>query len=199
VLGGAALDRIDDDLLGAAGRRLAGLGLEPFDQVCGVTPGVPLELRQQQLAGLFGAEPGDPLQLSLPLGHQLLGAGEVRHRGFFDGRNLPLAGADLLVEPLGAREPVGQGAGPVGERLLEGENLLTAVTEMALRVGGDLLRLLARVHDRFFAEPFRVALGLLHQGLRAGLGLLQQALDVGMGVERRLLLFVGAGLHGFRA
>jgi hypothetical protein len=199
VLRGAALDRIDDDLLGADGGGLARFGLEPLHQVGGIPPHVSLELLQQHLAGLFGAEPGDPLQLSLPLGHQLLGArGVGRGRGFAAG-DLALPRAEVLFEPIGGGEPVGQRAGLVGERLLERQDLLTPVPQLVLRLGGDLLRLFTRLDDGFLAKALGVAFRLLQHGLRADLRLFEQALDIGPGVERGLLLRIGAGLGGFRA
>ena len=80
VLGGAALDGVGDDLLGADGGGLARLGLEPLDEVGGVAARVGFDLLEQQLARLVGGQAGDALQLALPLGDQLVGA-ELRGGG----------------------------------------------------------------------------------------------------------------------
>ena len=74
VFGGAALDRVGDDLLRAARRGLAGFGLEALDHVGGVAPRVGFHLLQQHVARFVGREAGDSLQLALAIGDQLLGA-----------------------------------------------------------------------------------------------------------------------------
>ena len=46
--------------------------------------------------------------------------------------------AEVLLEPIGGGEPVGERAGLVGERLLEREDLLAPVAQLVLGLGGDL-------------------------------------------------------------
>ena len=53
-LGGAALDGVGDDVLGARGGGLARLGLEALDEVGGVAPRVRLDLLEEELARLLG-------------------------------------------------------------------------------------------------------------------------------------------------
>ena len=72
VLGGAALDRFGDVLLGAVGGGLARFGVEPLDQVGGVVPRVAFDLLEQQLLRFVGRQAGDALELVLLLGDQLL-------------------------------------------------------------------------------------------------------------------------------
>ncbi len=48
-----------------------------------------------------------------------------------------LAGAQVLLEPVGDGDALGEGAGLVGQRLLEGEDFLLPVARGALGLGGE--------------------------------------------------------------
>ena len=66
--------------------------------------------------------------------HQLLGARQRRRRRpVRRSRGGLLAGAQLLLEPLGRGQAIGERAGLVGERLLEGEDFLLADRGPGLR------------------------------------------------------------------
>ena len=176
VLGGAALDGVGDDLLGAGGGGLARLGLEPLDHVGGVAAGVPFDLLEEQLARLVGGQPGDALQLALAIGGELFDA-----RG---GR-----GGALLVRPARAfsRPRRSCSSRSVAARrsasarvlsaspCFEPDDLLAALARLPFALGGELVRFLAGFEGRFLAEALGVALGLLEHALAFVVGLLEDA------------------------
>ena len=165
VLGGAALDGVGNDLLRARRGGLARLGFEPLDQVGGVAPGVSFDLLQQQLARFVGAQPGDALQLALPIGDELFGARGGRGGALLVGGERLFARAEILFDPVGCGEAIGERARLVGEPLLEADDLLAALARLLLGFGGQLVRLFARFERRFLAKRFGVALGLLERAI----------------------------------
>ncbi len=160
MLGGAALDRVRDDFLGPHRGGFTRLGLEPLDHVGGAAPRVRFELLQQQVAGLVRAQPGDALQLALPFDDQLLGSGDRGSGGNLAVARGLLAKAQLPVEPLGLGQAIGQSAGLVRERLLEGEDFLLAGSRLGFSRRRQLMGQLTRFERGFLAERLRFALGL---------------------------------------
>ena len=72
VLGGAALDRLGDVVLGAIDGGLARFGVEALQQVGRVVARVAFDLLDQQLLGLVGRQAGHALELVLLLRDELL-------------------------------------------------------------------------------------------------------------------------------
>ena len=72
VLGGAALNGFGDVLARLRAGLLARLGVEALDQIRRVAPRVGLDVLQQQVLGLFGRQAGQPLELVLLRGDELL-------------------------------------------------------------------------------------------------------------------------------
>lgn len=131
VLGGAALDGLGDDLSRAGGRVLARLGLEALDERGRVAARVGLDLLQQEIASLVGGEAGDPLQLPLLLGDEPLVAARGAGGGLFAALDVALAAAQILLEAVGGREPVGEPLRLLGERLLGAHGGLGALPGLA--------------------------------------------------------------------
>ena len=131
VLGGAALDGVGDDLLRADGGGLARLGFEALDEVGGVAAGVGFDLLQEELAGLVGGEAGHALQLALPLGDQLVGAGPARpRRPLRAGRgSVTFARSSCSTRSQVVSRSV-ERAGLVGERLLEAQDLVAPLADV---------------------------------------------------------------------
>ena len=107
-------------LLRAVGRRLARFGVEPLDQVGGVVPRIAFDLLEQQLACLVGGQAGDPLELALLLGDELLDRASPRPRPAARAR------ASASSRPRSScssrsveRQPLGQRPRLVRQRLLE--------------------------------------------------------------------------------
>ena len=106
-----------------------------------------------------------------------------RHR-FFPRRQGAFAAAQILLEPVGCGQPVGEGARLVRELLFEREHLLAPFTHALVGLGGDGVRLFARLDGGFLAQRVGVALGLLQERLGVELGLRQQLLDALPGLDR---------------
>ena len=92
VLGGAALDGFGDVLARLGSGLLARFGVEALDEVRGIAPRVGLDVLQQQVFGFFGRQAGQPLELVLLGGDELLVFGGGGRRGLLAlGNRLRLA------------------------------------------------------------------------------------------------------------
>ena len=80
VLGGAALNGLGDVLPRFRAGLLARLGVEALDEIRGIAPRVGLDVLQQQIFGLFGRQAGQPLELVLLRGDELLVFGRGSRR-----------------------------------------------------------------------------------------------------------------------
>ena len=150
VLGGAALDRLGDVVLGAVDGGFARFGVEPLEEVRGVVPGVALDLLHQQLFGFVGGQAGDALQAVLLFGDEALVLG-----GGLGGNLLALrdeAGAlgEVLPQALGVDLALGQRGFAAGERLLEGRGLLSFDARLPLGFDEQVVRFFLGVEKRFF-------------------------------------------------
>jgi hypothetical protein len=109
VLGRRSLNRFGNVLLRAIGCHLACFGVEPFEKVGGVVPGVAFNLLEQQFLGFVGRETGDALELVLLLSDEplVLFRGDLRR--LFAVGDSAFADVQLLVQPLGGRLAFHQG------------------------------------------------------------------------------------------
>ena len=166
VLGGAALDRLGDDLSGAECRRLARLALEALDERRGVAPRVGLDLLQQDLLGFVCRHRGDPLQFALLVDDQpvelLLGGVD----GALLGAEALLARAQLPVDPFGDLEAVGERLGPLGQALLDALDLGPALARLTLGSDHEVVRLFFGLDERFLLAGVGLALGLANETAR---------------------------------
>ena len=151
-----------------------GLGLQALDHVGGVAPRFALQLPQQQLACFVGAQAGHALELALAFRDELLALGRARRHRFFPRRQGAFAAAEILLEPVGCGQAVGEGARLVRELLFEREHLLASFTHALVGLGGDGVRLFACLDGGFLAQRVGVALGLFQERLGVELGLRQQ-------------------------
>ena len=150
VLGGAPLDSVGDDLLRAGAGHLARLGLDALDEVGRIAAGFRFDLPEEELFGFVVRQPCDALQLALPLGGELLGAGDGRLGRLLAIPDRPFFAAQLLVEFVGRGDPLGERARLVGERLFEGRDFLPAGADFALGAGGQLVGFFLGLEERFF-------------------------------------------------
>ena len=158
VLGGAPLDSVGDDLLRAGAGHLARLGLDALDEVGRIAAGFRFDLPEEELFGFVVRQPRDALQLALPLGGELLGAGDGRLGRLLAIPDRPFFAAQLLVEFVGRGDPLGERARLVGERLFEGRDFLPAGADFALGAGGQLVGFFLGLEERFLLLRFRIAL-----------------------------------------
>ena len=167
VLGGAALDRFGDVVLGAVGRRFARFGVEALQQVRGVVARVAFDLLEQQLLGLVGGQAGDAFELVLLLRDEplVLGGG---------GRRRPFALGQAALARRAAPSRAARrrsGARPAAmsrrrQRLLERRGGLADLRGLPLGLDQQLVGLLLGVEERFLLPAFGVALGVLERPQR---------------------------------
>ena len=171
VLGGAALDGVGDDVLGALGGGLARLGLQPLDQVGGVAPRVGFDLFQQELARLLGGQAGDALQLALPLGER-----SVRPRAAAASARFCRSASAVVARAQVALELSVAAMRSASARVLSASACsrpaISCWRSRACRSASAThgVRLLARFELGFLLEGLGLALGLLahHAGLFFG-------------------------------
>ena len=97
VLRRAALNRLRDDLLRFFGRHFAGLGLQPLDEVGGISTRVLLDLFDDQLFGFVRRQPGDALQRIVMLAGECVTPCPIRCERAFQLGDGVLALAQLEV------------------------------------------------------------------------------------------------------
>jgi hypothetical protein len=152
VLGGAALNGVGDDLLGALAGGLARLRLEALHQVGGVAPRVRFDLLEKEIARLVGGQPRDALQLALTLGEHLVAAQRRRFALFLELGERAVTGAELALEAIRFRDAVGERARLFRQAVLEPDDLLVPRARLGLGLGHDRVRLLARLDLRFLLD-----------------------------------------------
>ena len=170
VLGGRALDGFGDVVLGAVDGRLAGLGVEPLQQVRGIVTRLAFDLLEQQFLGFVRREACDALQLMLLLGDQ-----PFVFRGGGLGELLPLgdrvfARSNFLVQPLDRSLFLRDCRFAAVHGLLERLRLLALLARLAFGLGEEIVRLFLRVEERLFLPRLGVALGVLREAPRLLLG-----------------------------
>ncbi len=170
VLGGAPLDRVRNDLLRADGGGFARFRLETLDEVGCVTPRVGFDLLQQQLACLVGGQAGDPLQLAVPFGNQLIGACPSRSGGGFMLGDCLCFRAQILLDAIAGGEPIGQRASLVREGLFEAQDFVAPLADLPVRLGGSFVRFFASFERHFLAEGLGIPFGLPDQAVGLGSG-----------------------------
>ena len=117
----------------------------------------PSSCLQQQLARLVGAQAGDALQLALALGDQLLAARRARPSPLLRcAASARSRRAEILLEPVGRGQAVGEGARLVGERLFEREHLLAPLARLRCSASAAMVvRLFACLERGFLAQRCR--------------------------------------------
>ena len=170
VLRRAALDRFGDVVLGAVGGRFARFRVEPLQQVRGVVPRVAFDLLQQQLLGFLGRQARHALELVLLLRHELLVFGRRGRRCPFALGQVPVARAQLLLQPLDNDLTIGQGHVAPRQRLLERRRGLPDLARLPLGLDQQLVRLLFGFEERFLFAGFGVALGVFERPQRLFFG-----------------------------
>jgi hypothetical protein len=193
VLRGAALDGVGDDLLRLDGRGFPRLGLETLDEVGGVAPGVPLDFLQQQLARFVSAQPRHALELALSIGRELFGPRHVRGGLLLEIGNGFFPPPQLLVEAFGRRQPIGERAGLVRERLLQCGDFLAAGARLAIGFRGEQVGFLASLERGLFPKRLGIALRLAKQVLAVLFRLFEEAFDGGPRLFECLFRFPPAG------
>ena len=160
VLGGAALDGVGDDLLGAAAAVSRASVSRRFTRLAAS--------RRTSLSSCFSSSSRASSAVSpatrcssrcrsppAPRRAPSVAASAPRVG------NRALAAAELLFEPVGRGQPVGERAGLVGELLFERRASPGAARAALLGFGGDGVRLFAGFDRGFLAQRVGVALGLL--------------------------------------
>jgi hypothetical protein len=162
VLGGGALNCFGDVLLGPIAGHLAGLGVEPLQQVGGVVARLAFNLLEKKLLGLLGGKAGDALELVLLLRDEPV----VFLRG---GLGRPLAVGDRLLASLqvflgaiGGNLPFGERGLAADQRLLEGLRLLPFLAGLLFGLRQQVVGFLLSFEEGFLLAGFYIALGVLH-------------------------------------
>ena len=132
VVGGAALDRLCDDVLRLVGGCLARFVLQPLDQVGGIAPRVRFELSDKQVLCLVGGHAGDALELGLGLLGQLLATRLLRLGRRFALENGIFASPELPRCPIHSRAAFGECTLAVVQLAFERSQLLAALARMIL-------------------------------------------------------------------
>ena len=166
VLGGAALNRFGDVVLGAVDGGLARFGIEPLQQVRGVVARLAFNLFEQQLLRFIRGQAGDPLELALLLCGKLFVLRRRSRRALLAVGDGAVAVSQLFFEPLCRDLALGERRIAAGERLFEQGYLLPLLPGLTFGVHQDVVRLLLCFEERFLLACFRVALGVLRDAER---------------------------------
>ena len=166
VVGGAALDRLCDDVLRLVGGCLARFVLQPLDQVGGIAPRVRFELSDKQVLCLVGGHAGDALELGLGLLGQLLATRLLRLGRRFALENGIFASPELPRCPIHSRAAFGECTLAVVQLAFERSQLLAALARMILGLVPEVLSLLACREFRFLASGADFTFGVPQQVLR---------------------------------
>ena len=156
MFGGAALDRLGDDLLRLLRRHLASLRLEPFHEVGGVAASLLLDLPDDEILGLVGGETGNALQGLLLLADQLVAALALVGEGAIPFVELLLPFAEHRLRSLGLAILLRQLLGPAPELPFDGRQLVLPLLAPALGVLQQGVGLLLR--GEFLLLPVGVSL-----------------------------------------
>ncbi len=85
------------------------------------------------------------------------------------GDGLPLR-AQVLLDAVAGREPIGERAGLVRQRLFEALDLVAPLAHVRVRLGGSRMCLFPGFERGFLAQALGVALGLAHEAIGFGVG-----------------------------
>ena len=166
VFGGAALDRLGDDLLRLLRRHLAGLRLETLDEVGGVAAGLLLDLLDDEILRLVGGEAGNALQGLLLLAEQLVAAPALGGEGAvpFVERLMPFTQHRLRA--LGLAILLRQLLGPARELPLDGRQLVPPLLALTLAVLQQGVGLFLRGEFRLLPVGVGLSAGVTQEPFR---------------------------------
>jgi hypothetical protein len=169
VVGGGALDRHADDPLRLARGLLAGLVLDPLDDVGGLDPRLVLHHLDQLFLRLLGGQAGDLLELGALLVEHAAELGLALLHPLLAGGDRAVELGELLVAAGELLPPLVEAVFLLGEAALLDLELGTPLARYLLELAARLEELLARGH-----------LGLAHLGLAVALGVLDDLVGLAM-------------------
>ncbi len=167
VLGGGALNRLGDVLLGAVGGRLARFGVEPLEQVGGVVPRVALDLLDAAAPWLRRPSGWRRARARAAAGRPAARTSSAAASACFSrsATACSRAGRSFSSRSAAACRSVSVGFAAV-QRLLERLRLLALLARLPLGLREELVRLFLGLEQRLFLAGFGVALGVLDDAER---------------------------------